>query len=673
MTKRIAACSLVLCASLGLLAGCAVDAGSDPLQDEETTRSAEAAVSLAQQACTYARMVGPRTGAVCADRPTPNGVYKATSIGPRSLGWCAYDWTPSAPGNAPSKTDTDRMGGMDPDCNVVGALGGPVSSSPVVEAKLRSKFLEMAGATALPTRADGTDPARVRVAVVDTSPDRDPALTAGRAVAGRSQHGLAVARVIRELSCPGDGRSGVCIGQIDDHLALPQVDEKTVDTGRGGYFGSQVQLARAIVAAVDAWSARRQVAGSTEPPRLVVNLSVGWDPGRGYETAVNPARASTVPAGSLSYTAQAVRRALEHASCKGAIVIAAAGNRSGAGSTVGPMLPAAWEKIEAPGVAACEAMEGGMYFEEKNDAIFPASPVYRPLLWSASGVDAGDRAIGSTRDGGNARLVAYADQVAVSTGGGSVSGYVGPFTGSSMAAAVVSGVAATAWGYDPKLNPAQVMQLVYDAGLDLTTSAPVDVKPRAPSYCFGSTCERMTTRRVSLAIAVARACDTAPGGCGAATKTYVDSYKGDAVKWDVETLEMLAPALKENLFTAAPCGALGCTAATAKVPTQDAMPWVQPQPGKWGCDVCGVRPFGGAIFIPQPSGPIAQPGSTATLTVTSKSGTQTYVMPQMSTSQVTLAGDFTANPITSASMSFYVPATTTQPAFATNEPVILMK
>jgi hypothetical protein len=48
-------------------------------------------------------------------------------------------------------------------------------------------------------------------------------------------------------------------------------------------------------------------------------------------------------------------------------------------------------------------------------------------------------------------------------------------------------------------------------------------------------------------------------------------------------------------------------------------------------------------------------------------------MPQMSTTSVTLAGSYTASPITSASMSFYVPATTTQPAYATNEPVIMLQ
>lgn len=672
MTKRIAACSLVLCASFGLLAGCAVDVGTDPSQDE-ASRGAESALSLPQQACTYTRMVGPRTGAVCADVPTANGVYKATSLGQKSLGWCVYDWAPTVAGRAPLGGDLDRMRGMDPDCNVVGPLGGPVSSSPAVEAPLRSKFLEMTSAAPLPTRADGSAPARVRVAVVDTSPDRDPATTGGRAVPGRSQHGLAVGRVIRELGCPDDGNGAVCVAQIDDHLALPQLDERTADTSRGGYFGSEIQLARAIVAAVDAWSARRQTAGSTEPPRLIINLSVGWDPGRGYETAVNPARASTVPAGSWSYATQAVRRALEHASCKGAIVIAAAGNRSGAGSTAGPMLPAAWERIEAPGQVACEAMEGGTYFEEKTDTIFPTSPVYRPLLWSASGVDAGDRAIGSTRDGGNARLVAYADQVATSTGGSSVTGFVGPFTGSSMAAAVVSGVAAAAWAYDTKLTPAQLMQAVYDAGLDLTSNAPADVKTRTPAYCFGTSCDKMITRRVSLATALARVCATAPGGCLGTPKKLVEPYKGAAVQWDEATFEALAPALKSNQLTVQSCDAQGCTSSLAKAPTQDAMPWVQPQPGKWGCDVCGVNPLGGVIFIPQPSGPFVQPGTVATLTVTSTSGTQTYVMPQMSTTSVTLAGSYTASPITSASMSFYVPATTTQPAYATNEPVIMLQ
>jgi hypothetical protein len=228
------------------------------------------------------------------------------------------------------------------------------------------------------------------------------------------------------------------------------------------------------------------VAGTpAEPSRLVINLSVGWDAGRGYETVGT----------RTTYSALAVQAALKHASCKGAIVIAAAGNKSGAPETTGAMYPAAWEALPAPNKDVCQSFEGAGYPELVHDAIFPKTGVYRPLLWGASGVDAHDRAIASTRTGGVARLVGYADEVVARDG----SNFTPNLTGSSMAAAMVSGVATAAWGYAPTMTPADLMTLVYDKGVDLTTNAPQDVTQKTPGFCLGGQCSAMTVRRVSLA------------------------------------------------------------------------------------------------------------------------------------------------------------------------------
>jgi hypothetical protein len=469
--------------------------------------------------------------------------------------------------------------------------------------------------------------------VIDTSP------TATKVTSGNSPHGYVVERVIREISCPGDG-IGTCVGQVESRLGLPQIDTTHTDLAHGGYFGSQGQLARAIADAVDAWSYRRTHTRG-EPTRLVINLSVGWDAGRGYETVGT----------RMSHPAEAVMAALRHASCKGAIAIAAAGNKSGAPETTGPMFPAAWETVAAPTKHECELLEGAGYFEERVDAIFPKDGVYRPLLWAASGVDARDRAIPTTRVGGVARLVAYADEVVARDG----SAFTKNLTGSSMAAAIVSGTAAAAWGYAPHMTPADLMATIYARGAELTKGAPADVVEKTPGFCLGGACTTMSIRRVSVSSTIAA---LLPGSIS----TTVPSYAGIAPKMpsDWSTLD---PMLSTS-SSVDPCKSGVCSLPSASMLTSTAEPWVDPQPGKVGCDVCGLTTSGLLYLIISPTY-TSQP---ATLKVDTTSGTQYYqVTPTTTAQSYQLAGIGGNNAIKTASLSF---STGQQ---ATNEPLMLLK
>jgi hypothetical protein len=98
--------------------------------------------------------------------------------------------------------------------------------------------------------------------------------------------------------------------------------------------------------------------------------------------------------------------------------------------------------------------------------------------------------------------------------------------------------------------------------------------------------------------------------------------------------------------------------------TSTAEPWVDPQPGKVGCDVCGLTTSGLLYLIISPTY-TSQP---ATLKVDTTTGTQYYqVTPTTTAQSYQLAGIGGNNAIKTASLSF---STGQQ---ATNEPLMLLK
>ena len=168
-----------------------------------------------------------------------------------------------------------------------------------------------------------------------------------------------------------------------------------------------------------------------------MNLSLGWDPALGGLETPD----SDIPAPAL-----AVRTALEHAVCEGALVIAAAGNRSGGPTEeTGPLLPAAWEERAGPTRARCEAL--GVTTRDQNFPL-PGQLAYRPLVFAAGGVRADDSPLFNSREGSEPRLVAFGDHVKVPAPGAQEGPlWTGLLTGTSVSAAVVSASVAAAWYY----------------------------------------------------------------------------------------------------------------------------------------------------------------------------------------------------------------------------------
>jgi hypothetical protein len=116
-----------------------------------------------------------------------------------------------------------------------------------------------------------------------------------------------------------------CVGFVSHNLALPMVTPTIATPALGGFFGYQSQLAASLQAAVSDWKAHNAgAAAADETPheRLVINVSLGWEPI--YGGAVPAAG----PAG-LAPPVRAVYDALQHAACNGALVFAAAGNDPG--------------------------------------------------------------------------------------------------------------------------------------------------------------------------------------------------------------------------------------------------------------------------------------------------------------------------------------------------------
>lgn len=314
---------------------------------------------------------------------------------------------------------------------------------------------------------DGTASGRegVRVAVVDTTPPVDPANP-------RDDHGIVVAELITDIAHGCETYSPFCKVVIDNVLGLPRYGLMKADvdtTGRGGFAGFHSDLARGVYTAVRNW----ELAGGSY--KLIINLSVGWLPPFGV--------AGQSPA------VDALQLALQRASCKGAVIIAAAGNDSD-DCLEGPLMPAAWEELAAPTATECPLEPIGI-----AAPVSPGSATYLPLVYSVGGVDYDDEAVSVSRPGGRPRLAAIADHVVGSDLGRTAR------TGTSMAAATVSGIAALVWSYRDTLTGPEIMELLWDAGVPTGDSS---------DYSLGGAAYEI--RRATACGALSEACAT-PGDC----------------------------------------------------------------------------------------------------------------------------------------------------------------
>jgi hypothetical protein len=284
----------------------------------------------------------------------------------------------------------------------------------------------------------------IEVAVVDTvsqeaadDPNIEPA----------NGHGLQMAALIREVGCPA-GRTE-CVDGVRHVLAMPR-DKWTrePDWTVGGNHGSQGDLAMGIYQAVEAWRERRLASPSSSAPRLVINLSIGWE-----------------HLGGESLTSErgphaAVLAAMQFASCHGALMVVAAGNTKNEmcpDQNVGALAPALFEKLPAPSASECATL--GFSPQWTNDyPIFPTgSGEYVPLVHAVGGLDEFDDALINARVGAMPRLAALGANGIVDPGSDALAG-------TSVSTAVASGTASLLWSYRPELRPHEIMQLIYDAG-----------------------------------------------------------------------------------------------------------------------------------------------------------------------------------------------------------------
>ncbi|MEM1179486.1 MAG: hypothetical protein AAGM22_14155 [Acidobacteriota bacterium] len=352
------------------------------------------------------------------------------------------------------------------------AVHGLASLGDVLSQSLAKRFDRQVGRIDLPV--DPTAPA-LRLAILDTSP------TSGMnpsQLPENSHHGHTLQRFAEHLLCTSGPQS--CAADITSRLALgyksftgDQLGPHDRDVVQGGFYGTISELAAAIWLEVEA--------ANQQGARLVLNLSVGWDPlYGGLETDIR----------EMPLDVQAVYRALREAACSNALVIAAAGNRTDQhGPQYGPLLPAAWAERPGPSAGSCSGV---------------ASAPANQLLYAVGGVQGTGAPLANARPDSAGRLAAYADHATLHSGDSPVTEL--PLTGSSVAALVASATAAAVLHYRPTWTVDEVMDNLYDSG---------DALGRFAERCQSPPCGAV--RYLSLCEAVRRACHVnAPGSCPSA-------------------------------------------------------------------------------------------------------------------------------------------------------------
>lgn len=352
---------------------------------------------------------------------------------PDALGrYCRYSWT--GPGE-PSATDIDDLASA-ADAEAIGSSCVAITpQADVLTEALGPTLREIFRAnTGRPSLADlgmpgtGTPKALVTVLVVDSQPN-------SLAVTPTSDHGRHMANIINDIACPDEDPT--CRVEVRFTIGLPRIAAGVADRVHGGVVGTHADLAAAIYEGIRRWELAN--ASRAIPSRLVINLSVGW------EAAIFGGSEADPPA-----ALEAVRSALELASCKGALIIGSVGNQGDFCDQDGPLLPAGWETREAPGQLRCAEL----------DVAIPPGPYpgYRPLIHAVGGLDIDLGPMPSARENANPRLLAASAHVAAGDP------LHGGLTGVSVGTAATSATAALLWSYWPSLTATEVMSTVYAAG-----------------------------------------------------------------------------------------------------------------------------------------------------------------------------------------------------------------
>lgn len=498
---------------------------------------------------------------------------------------------------------------LEPDLEAAVSLGEPVpyeAWKPLETAWFSQ--IDRAPWPGVGTQADRHD-APVRVAIIDAAQDGLPDVYS-QPWGSRSRHADVVGSIIDHLVCPpereGTGSAG-CAAQIRNYLALNNLGADEVapllvrgqvfdpaEAATGGYFGRIHDTARAVGRAVEEW--RRDVRCQGDPAlcnpdlKLVINLSLGWS--KEFTGAALNAMRAPVRAAYL---------ATREARCAGALVIAASGNRgekrltdTGAVTELtGPTYPAGWEKL-APGTC-----------------VVSAAGAYTPLVHAVGGVTGRGELLGNARPASAPRLLAPGENIAVEERSSSMLGGTLPATGSSLAAAAVSALAADVWALRPEMTPDQVMEHLYQSGLATTRDAQLYRQLDA------STGLKYKQHVVSQCAALVTACDVqgdAPRLCP--DLAVLEAMKGtcrDTVDVDLSAdMAAVQAAAYPNLPAqpASPPTVPKMTTAAANAIetssgyTDTGAPAVIPQPGYTACPLCTVFAATGNPLLREFSGKV---------------------------------------------------------------------
>jgi hypothetical protein len=394
-------------------------------------------------------------------------------------------------------------------------------------------------------------------------------------------HGRAVARTIARLACV-DPTSPACLGRIKNRLVMSYGNDLPStgiwnDDVNGGYFGTRAELANQLRIALD------DLQAAPAGRRLVINLSLGWDP---EADGTYPADASR----------KAVESLLNRAACLGALTVVAAGN----GESGGAMLPAAWQKTAAPDQPRCSALG----FPVRRPFGTGGSPE-RPLVYAVGAVDATDRPLAVSRPRSLPRLVAYGMAV---DSGLSFPGSAAPppLTGTSMATAIATAAAVAVWDQLPDADPHDVMSIVYQNGMNVPGLSGPALDGRAVELCIDSSpCTSAAMHRVSLCGAITAAvkqananrargvpatlvpnCSTSPSH---AVLDGPPSASQILIGWSTGVPYAPGPPPDVGAHSGLlPCRFSVCRPPGSKITSLPLGPWTWPEPIVISCPACRV-------------------------------------------------------------------------------------
>lgn len=460
-----------------------------------------------------------------------------TSVGPR---FCSCAWTGNTGAIAsgtPQSVDGPVLGG---------AADETVSEEQLEQ--LRNQLAEIgrgylgvppsAGET--PVQAQKQAAGAVRVAVIDTTGVAPYDISTGLATepADNNLHGRAVALVIADTACSTYGNMGECPVKVHSYLALNALashnGETTtlgIDNVHGGYAGTLTDLSLAIRRAVDDWKP------NAANERLIINISAGWDPIWG---------GAATPNGAVTGTPELVLESVQYAHCAGAVVFAAAGNRTTPFGSAAPetaIYPAAWTTLPAPTPDQCAALGVA---DAKPDAA-------APLLHAVGGLDLLGGPLMTGRPNALPPLATVGINVVRHEPYGAPH-HTPTLTGTSMSTAAVSGVAAHYWMQNPTWTPTYLTEQLYQKGQPTTHTA---------NICAGAG----PCREVRNVVLCATQGDVTPIGCSAKPPT-------------LELPASSPPEIEEPI-------PLELVAAESLTPGTGEQPWVYPQPpDDPSCGVC---------------------------------------------------------------------------------------